>query len=256
MWTRSSSLGFPSVPAIRCTDTTFTSGFAPFGGHKALDSESDTHETLRNAAKYRDAKKYQDYFIVDLDTHHYEGASWTEIIDFIEDYLRARADELTDQRRDVGVGRGVADLLVQLNTLVTGGERRDVDLQPAIQQFRLHADFKAFGLFRPELRSRQQRLEMGPRQSTRSEPARQVFGENRSRFAQDGRVLDDVGQLARAVANEGLVDTAGHLSQDARGQGGSAVATAVKIIKKEPFEKEVFIPFQLVTRENVDQFLK
>jgi inositol transport system substrate-binding protein len=41
--------------------------------------------------------------------------------------------------------------------------------------------------------------------------------------------------------------------QDARGQGGTAVEVAVKIAKKEPFERETFIPFQLVTRDNADQ---
>jgi inositol transport system substrate-binding protein len=43
--------------------------------------------------------------------------------------------------------------------------------------------------------------------------------------------------------------------QDARGQGRGAVEAAVKIIRREPFDKEVFIPFVLVTRENVDRFL-
>lgn len=43
--------------------------------------------------------------------------------------------------------------------------------------------------------------------------------------------------------------------QDAAGQGRTAVETAVRILRKEPFEREVFIPFQLVTRDNVDEFL-
>ena len=42
--------------------------------------------------------------------------------------------------------------------------------------------------------------------------------------------------------------------QDAKGQGGTAVETALKIIRKQPYEKQVYIPFQLVTREKVDQF--
>ncbi len=41
--------------------------------------------------------------------------------------------------------------------------------------------------------------------------------------------------------------------QDAKGQGRTAVEVALKIARKEPFEKETFIPFQLVTRENADQ---
>jgi len=44
--------------------------------------------------------------------------------------------------------------------------------------------------------------------------------------------------------------------QDARGQGGGAVEIAVKIVKRQPYAKELYIPFQLVTRENVAQFLK
>jgi inositol transport system substrate-binding protein len=42
--------------------------------------------------------------------------------------------------------------------------------------------------------------------------------------------------------------------QDAKGQGATAVETAVKIVRKQPYAKETFIPFQLVTKENVDQF--
>lgn len=38
--------------------------------------------------------------------------------------------------------------------------------------------------------------------------------------------------------------------QDAKGQGGKAIELAVKIARKEPFDKETLIPFQLVTREN------
>lgn len=40
--------------------------------------------------------------------------------------------------------------------------------------------------------------------------------------------------------------------QDAKGQGSTAVELALKIARKEPFEKETFIPFQLVTREQAD----
>jgi inositol transport system substrate-binding protein len=44
--------------------------------------------------------------------------------------------------------------------------------------------------------------------------------------------------------------------QDARAQGSQAVETAVNIIRKQPFDKETFIPFHLVTKENVEQFTK
>jgi inositol transport system substrate-binding protein len=42
--------------------------------------------------------------------------------------------------------------------------------------------------------------------------------------------------------------------QDAKGQGEGAIETAVKIIRKQPYEKQVMIPFRLVTRENVGEF--
>lgn len=43
--------------------------------------------------------------------------------------------------------------------------------------------------------------------------------------------------------------------QDAQGQGGMAVETALQILRHEPFEKQRFIPFRLVTRENVGEFV-
>jgi inositol transport system substrate-binding protein len=43
--------------------------------------------------------------------------------------------------------------------------------------------------------------------------------------------------------------------QDAKGQGATAVETALKIVRHQPYEKEVYIPFKLVTKENVNQYL-
>jgi inositol transport system substrate-binding protein len=44
--------------------------------------------------------------------------------------------------------------------------------------------------------------------------------------------------------------------QDARGQGSKAVETAVKMARGEPYDKQILIPFQLVTKTNVAQFLR
>jgi len=65
--------------------------------------------------------------------------------------------------------------------------------------------------------------------------------------------VDAITDALQAVKNGRLDAT---VFQDARGQGGTAVDIAVKILKREPFEKQIFIPFRLVTRENVDEFLK
>ncbi len=43
--------------------------------------------------------------------------------------------------------------------------------------------------------------------------------------------------------------------QDAAGQGRTAVQTAVRILRGETVDEQVFIPFQLVTQDNVEQFL-
>lgn len=58
---------------------------------------------------------------------------------------------------------------------------------------------------------------------------------------------------ALAAVKEGRLDAT--VFQDARGQGAGAVETAVKIVRRQPYEKEVFIPFRRVTRRNVDEFL-
>lgn len=65
--------------------------------------------------------------------------------------------------------------------------------------------------------------------------------------------VDAIADALQAV-KDGRLDAT--VFQDAKGQGGKAVETALQIIKKQPFEKHVFIPFQLVTRDNVGQYLR
>ena len=43
--------------------------------------------------------------------------------------------------------------------------------------------------------------------------------------------------------------------QDAAGQGKGAVDAALKLAKGEKVDKKVYIPFQLVTPANMDQFM-
>ena len=59
---------------------------------------------------------------------------------------------------------------------------------------------------------------------------------------------------ALAAVRDGRLDAT--VFQDAKGQGEMAVQTAVKIVRKQGYEKQTMIPFQLVTKENVGQFLK
>jgi inositol transport system substrate-binding protein len=65
--------------------------------------------------------------------------------------------------------------------------------------------------------------------------------------------VDAIPDALQAV-RDGRLDAT--VFQDARGQGNAAVETAIKILRKEPYQKQLFIPFQLVTKDNVAQFLK
>lgn len=52
---------------------------------------------------------------------------------------------------------------------------------------------------------------------------------------------------ARQAVRDGRLDAT--VFQDGKGQGRGAIETALRLIRKEPVEKETFIPFQLVTKE-------
>lgn len=66
--------------------------------------------------------------------------------------------------------------------------------------------------------------------------------------------IDAIADALQAVKDGRLNAT---VYQDAKGQGAGAIDMAIQFIKKEPVErKEIFIPFQLVTKENADAFLK
>lgn len=65
--------------------------------------------------------------------------------------------------------------------------------------------------------------------------------------------VDAISDALQAV-KDGRLDAT--VFQDAEGQGRTAVETALKIIGKQPYEKQTMIPFRLVTKENVAQYLK
>jgi len=65
--------------------------------------------------------------------------------------------------------------------------------------------------------------------------------------------IDAIPDALQAV-KKGTLDAT--VYQNAKEQGGKAIETAVKAAKGENFEKEVLIPFQLVTKENLSGFLK
>jgi inositol transport system substrate-binding protein len=65
--------------------------------------------------------------------------------------------------------------------------------------------------------------------------------------------IDAIPDALKAVGDGTMAAT---VFQDARGQGAGAVDTAVKAAKGEKVEKKVYIPFQLVTKDNLANFQK
>ncbi|MEO6000144.1 MAG: sugar ABC transporter substrate-binding protein [Chitinophagaceae bacterium] len=66
--------------------------------------------------------------------------------------------------------------------------------------------------------------------------------------------IDAIADALQAVEDGRLNAT---IYQDAKGQGNGAVETAIALIKKEKLSsRQVLIPFQLVTKENINNFLK
>lgn len=63
--------------------------------------------------------------------------------------------------------------------------------------------------------------------------------------------VDGTPDALRAVEKGELAVT---IFQDAKGQGDESIATAVKMVKHEPVEPSVWIPYHLVSPQNVDQF--
>jgi inositol transport system substrate-binding protein len=65
--------------------------------------------------------------------------------------------------------------------------------------------------------------------------------------------VDAIADALEAVKQSRLDAT---VFQDAEGQGRQAVETALKIIRHQPFQKETYIAFRLVTKANVGQYAK
>jgi inositol transport system substrate-binding protein len=60
--------------------------------------------------------------------------------------------------------------------------------------------------------------------------------------------VDAIADALQAVG-DGRLDAT--VFQDAAGQGKTAVETALKIVRKQPYDKQVFIPFRLITKDHM-----
>ncbi len=64
----------------------------------------------------------------------------------------------------------------------------------------------------------------------------------------------DAIQDAMQAVKKGEMDAT--VFQNSKQQGAGAIEVAIKMAKKQPYEKQIMIPFQLVTKENLSEFLK
>ena len=63
--------------------------------------------------------------------------------------------------------------------------------------------------------------------------------------------------LAKQMGHRGLDQVEVTVFQDAKGQGKAVVESVQKLLKKEKFESPyVYVPFELVTKENYKEYLK
>jgi predicted TIM-barrel fold metal-dependent hydrolase len=103
--------------------------------------EFDTEKLMENAARQRDRRGFDDVLIIDVDAHHYETESMSEIIEFIEDpvlrQLARSAQQIAHRGSMFSLGRvGYQDMggrvtrypLRKLEQTPKDGVHRDVHL--------------------------------------------------------------------------------------------------------------------------------
>lgn len=81
------------------------------------------------------------------------------------------------------------------------------------------------------------------------------------RFLEESKLLGKIPVIgvdaipdALIAVRDGKLDAT--LFQDAEGQGRLAIDLAIKIYRRESIARTYFLPFRLITRENVDQYLR
>ena len=91
--------------------------------------EFDTTTLLKNAATQRDARGYDDFMIVDVDSHHYETEAFSEIADYIENPILRQEAKYQGMTRG---GLGSADGSYQaLGGRITRYPGRKIEKVPA-----------------------------------------------------------------------------------------------------------------------------
>ena len=62
-------------------------------------AETDTKTVLAHANQQAIQRRYEDFFIADVDAHHYEVASFAQIIEYIDDPVMRGSGQISRLRR-------------------------------------------------------------------------------------------------------------------------------------------------------------
>lgn len=106
-----------------------SSEFAQF--RDLAHGEFDTSTLLKNAAAQAESRGYDDFLIVDVDTHHYETESWDEIFEYIDDpVLRTEAKYQGNRPGGIGSSDGAYQPLAGRITRYSGRAKERVAKGP------------------------------------------------------------------------------------------------------------------------------
>ena len=71
---------------------------------KQIVRGSGTRDVLAHAARQAKDRNLDDYLIIDVDAHHYENQSWSEVIDFIPDpVIKDIAENFNKRGQGLGI---------------------------------------------------------------------------------------------------------------------------------------------------------
>jgi hypothetical protein len=73
---------------------------------QTIDVFTDTRDILAHARKDADKRGFADWLICDIDAHHFETVSWSEIVEYIEDPV-VRDNAVRFQKDRIGIPYGL-----------------------------------------------------------------------------------------------------------------------------------------------------
>ena len=106
---------------------------------QAMDVFTDTREILAHARSDARKRGFSDWLICDIDAHHFETVSWSEIVEYIEDPV-VRDNAVRFQKDRVGIPYGLAGDLGLRYQSVGGRIPHQDGLREKIEETGVHRD--------------------------------------------------------------------------------------------------------------------